>query len=101
MKIGYPINFSPAITHTITNFISGQPTYYSLLVVSADQIYKYYSFNFTLINCNPNLLPISSYLFTGLPEDNGTLKVIFNQVYMPSGASLIPKIKYVTVLFSS
>ena len=85
----------------MTNFISGQPIYYSLLVVSGDQIYKFYTFNFNIINCNPSILPINSFSFTGLPEDNGTLKVVFNQAFMTSGGLLIPKIKYVTILFSS
>ena len=101
MKIGYPMNFSSSISITITNFISGQPIYYSIVVVSGDQIYKFYTFSFNLINCNPSIQPINSYLFSGLPEDNGTLNVIFDQAYMSSGGSLVPKIKYVTILFSS
>lgn len=101
MKIGYPMNFSSIISLKITNFISSQPIYYSIVVVSGDQIYKFYTFSFNIINCNPSILPINSYLFTGLPEDNGTLSVIFDQAYLSSGSSLIPKIKYVTILFSS
>lgn len=66
-KIVYPLTFSSNISLTVTNYYSLQPIYYQLLVTTNDSLYNIFTFNFTVTNCNPNFLPISSFSFTGLP----------------------------------
>jgi hypothetical protein len=77
-----------------------EPVYYQLIVTSTDLLYKIFKFSFTITNCEPNRLQILSYLFTGLPEDPGTLSFTINQVLTTDGQGRsIRIIKYVDVLF--
>lgn len=71
-------------------------------MTSADNLYKIFRFNFTITNCAPSRLAVLSYLFTGLPEDPGTLSFTINQVVITDGkGGTIKAIKYVDVLFPS
>lgn len=91
--LSYPLVFNSSFSISIVNSQSLQPTYYQLLVKTNDLLYDIFVFNFTLINCQPSTLPILSFLFTGLPEDQGGLTFSIDQL------ATSPKINYLTVTF--
>lgn len=101
-KLIYPVSFSPNMSLSVTNSYSLQPVYYQILVVTNDLLYNIFSFTFTLTNCSPNNLLITTFSFTGLPENTATLSFVLNQllVQTPTGTTILG-INYLTVLFPS
>jgi hypothetical protein len=66
-KLVFPVSFSQNISLSVTNSYSLQPAYYQILVVTNELLYNIFSFSFTMTNCSPNNLSITSFSFTGLP----------------------------------
>lgn len=75
-KLSQPVSFAANMTLGVTNWFSFQPNYYQLLVVSSDQVYNIFSLTFPITNCLPSILTLTSYRFSGLPEDAGTLDLV-------------------------
>ena len=63
------------------NWYSYEPTAFSLTLYTSDLLYKIYEFGFTRQNCGPSSLSISSYEFTGLPEESGFLSLTYNRIF--------------------
>ena len=71
-----------------------------MVVYTNDGLYKIFTFNFTITNCNPAYLPINTYAFNGLLEESGSLTFTINQIiYSTIQNSNLRAIQYLTMLF--